>query len=124
MEDVKEQMTKVLEHFKQQRDELHVQLHLANADAKDEWARLENQWEETKSKLEAAREEVDKTTESCVIKAATSHGRIISAPLRWGSLCLQHNPFRTISDRLPFGWSILGFLADRHFPVAHNATCF
>lgn len=64
MEDVKEQMTKVLEHFKQQRDELHVQLHLANADAKDEWARLENQWEETKSKLEAAREEVDKTTES------------------------------------------------------------
>ena len=34
------------------------------ADAKDEWARLENQWEEIKPKLEAAREEVGRTAES------------------------------------------------------------
>ena len=64
MADVKEQMTKTLEHLKQQRDELQVQLHLAKADAKDEWARLENQWEEIKPKLEAAREEVGRTAES------------------------------------------------------------
>jgi chromosome segregation ATPase len=64
MADVKEQITNALEHFKQQRDELQVQLHLAKADAKDEWARLEQQWEETKPKLEAAREEAGKTAES------------------------------------------------------------
>lgn len=64
MSDVKEQMTKALEHLKQQRDELQVQLHLAKADAKDEWARLEAQWDEIKPKLEAAREEVGKTAES------------------------------------------------------------
>ncbi|MGB4068140.1 MAG: hypothetical protein WBK08_08935 [Nitrospira sp.] len=64
MADVKEQITNALEQFKQQRDELQVQLHLAKADAKDEWARLEKQWEETKPKLEAAREEVGKTAVS------------------------------------------------------------
>ncbi|MBK9308608.1 MAG: hypothetical protein IPM58_16340 [Nitrospira sp.] len=57
-------MTKALDHLKQQRDELQVQLHLAKADAKDEWARLETQWDEVKPKLEAAREEVGKTAES------------------------------------------------------------
>lgn len=64
MADVKEQMTKALEQFKQQRDELEVQLHLAKAEAKDEWARLETQWEDIKPKLEAAREEVGKTAVS------------------------------------------------------------
>jgi chromosome segregation ATPase len=64
MSDVKEQMTKALGHLKQQRDELQVQLHLAKADAKDEWARLDAQWSEIKPKLEAAREEVGKTAES------------------------------------------------------------
>lgn len=64
MAEVPEQITKTLEHLKQQRDELHVQLHLAKADAKDEWARLESRWDEIKPKLEAAREEVGKTTES------------------------------------------------------------
>ncbi len=64
MSDVKEQMTKALDHLKQQRDELQVQLHLAKADAKDEWIRLESQWDEIKPKLEAARDEVGKTAES------------------------------------------------------------
>lgn len=64
MADVKEQMTKALEHVKQQRDELQVKLHLAKADVKDEWARLETQWDEIKPKLEAARDEVGKTAES------------------------------------------------------------
>lgn len=64
MADLNEQMTKALEQFKQQRDELQVQLHLAKAEAKDEWARLETQWEDLKPKLEAAREEAGKTAES------------------------------------------------------------
>ena len=48
MADAMEQMTKAVEHLKQQRDELQLKLHLAKADAKDEWARLEHQWEEMK----------------------------------------------------------------------------
>jgi hypothetical protein len=34
------------EPLKQQRDELRVRLYLAKAEVKDEWARLEKQWEE------------------------------------------------------------------------------
>ena len=64
MADVKEQMTKALEQLKQLRDELQVKLHLAKADAKDEWSRLENQWQEVKPKLEAARQEAGRTAES------------------------------------------------------------
>lgn len=64
MADVKEQMTKALEQLKQLRDELQVKLHLAKADAKDEWSRLENQWQEVKPKLEATREEAGRTAES------------------------------------------------------------
>jgi len=64
MADAKEQITKGAEHLKQQRDQLRVKLHLAKADAKDEWARLEKQWEEMRPKLDAAREEAGKTAES------------------------------------------------------------
>ena len=64
MSDVTDQITKALEHFKQQRDELQVQLHLAKAEAKDEWNRLESQWDDIKPKLEAARDEAGKTAES------------------------------------------------------------
>jgi len=64
MSDAKERITKAAEQLKQQRDELRVKLHLAKADAKDEWARLEKQWEAMKPKLEAGREEAGKTAES------------------------------------------------------------
>ena len=64
MADAKEQITKAAEHLKQQRDQLRVKLHLAKADAKDEWARLEKQWEEMRPKPDAAREEAGKTAES------------------------------------------------------------
>ncbi len=64
MSDLKEQLTKTLEQLKQLRDELQVKLHLAKADAKDEWTRLETQWQEVKPKVEAAREEAGKTAES------------------------------------------------------------
>jgi predicted nucleic acid-binding Zn-ribbon protein len=57
-------MTKAVDHLKQQRDELQVKLHLAKADAKDEWVRLEHQWQEIRPKLEAAREEAGKTADS------------------------------------------------------------
>jgi len=64
MADTKGQLAKTVERLKQQRDELRLKLHLAKADAKDEWARLERQWEELKPKLEAARKEAGKTAGS------------------------------------------------------------
>ena len=64
MTDAKEQLAKAAEQLKQQRDELRVKLHLAKADAKDEWVKLERQWEEVKPKLEAARQEAGKTAGS------------------------------------------------------------
>jgi seryl-tRNA synthetase len=64
MSDAKERIVNAVEQLKRQRDELRVKLHLAKADAKDEWAKLEKQWEELKPRLEAAREEAGKTAES------------------------------------------------------------
>ena len=64
MADAMERIMKAAEHLKQQRDELRVKLHLGKAEAKDEWARLEKQWEEVRPKLDAVREEAGKTAES------------------------------------------------------------
>jgi len=64
MADARDKLAKAAERLKQQRDELRLKLHLAKADAKDEWARLERQWEELKPKLEAARKEAGKTAGS------------------------------------------------------------
>jgi predicted nuclease with TOPRIM domain len=64
MADAMERITKAAEQLKQQRDELRVKLHLGKAEAKDEWTRLEKQWEEVKPKLDTVREEAGKTAES------------------------------------------------------------
>jgi len=59
-----EQIQKIADDLKRQRDELQVKLHLAKADARDEWAKLETRWEEAKTKMAAVREEATHTTES------------------------------------------------------------
>ena len=64
MVDAKEKITKAAEQLKQHRDELRLKLHLAKADAKDEWASLEKEWEEMKPKLDAVCQEAGKTAES------------------------------------------------------------
>ena len=38
--------------LRQTRDELRVQMHLAKADARDEWDRLETKWDEFQEKLD------------------------------------------------------------------------
>ena len=42
----------VFKFIKQQRDEMKVKMHLAQADAKDEWAKLEAQWKEVEKRTE------------------------------------------------------------------------
>ena len=41
---------KLVETLKQQRDELKVKLHLAKAEAGDEWEKAEKKWEQLKAK--------------------------------------------------------------------------
>jgi uncharacterized coiled-coil DUF342 family protein len=60
----KEDLNKMVEDLKRQRDELNVQFHLAKAEAKDEWDKLETKWEEVRGKLAEVSEEAGKTTES------------------------------------------------------------
>ena len=57
-------LQKIAEDLKRQRDELQVKLHLAKADARDEWAKLETRWEEVKGKMETVRQEASHTSES------------------------------------------------------------
>ncbi|MEO6202058.1 MAG: hypothetical protein ABIU05_07455 [Nitrospirales bacterium] len=59
-----EQLQKIADDLKRQRDELHVKLHLAKADARDEWAKLETRWEDVKTKMEAVRKEASHATGS------------------------------------------------------------
>ena len=64
MADSMESLKKIAEDLKRQRDELMLKLHLAKADARDEWAKLEVQWEDVKTKMDTVRQEAEKTTES------------------------------------------------------------
>lgn len=65
MTNLEEQFQSIMDNLKQQRDELVVQMHLAKADAKDEWTELEKKWEhllaETKQQSEGLREAVEES---------------------------------------------------------------
>ncbi|MDH5575303.1 MAG: hypothetical protein OEY80_07465 [Nitrospirota bacterium] len=60
MDDLK----KVIDDLKQQRDEIHLQLHLAKAEVRDEWDKLEPKWEEVKGKMVNMSEAAGQTAES------------------------------------------------------------
>lgn len=60
----REQLQKIADNLKRQRDELQVKLHLGKGVARDEWAKLETRWEDVKTKMEAVRKETSHTTES------------------------------------------------------------
>ena len=48
----------ILQGIKQQRDELKLQLHLAKAEARDEWEKTERKFEQFKSKADVVRHEM------------------------------------------------------------------
>lgn len=50
----KASLQRLLDELRTQRDELKVKLHLAKADARDEFAELEKQFEHLRGKLDAA----------------------------------------------------------------------
>lgn len=51
----------IVEDLKRLRDEVRVKLHLAKADARDEYERLEHEWEHVRAKLGVIGEEAGKT---------------------------------------------------------------
>jgi hypothetical protein len=53
----KEDFNEFLENLKTQRDELKLKMHLAAADAKDEWNELEGKWEHFEAKARQAGEQ-------------------------------------------------------------------
>jgi chromosome segregation ATPase len=46
------ELDRIVRELGTQRDELRLKLHLAKADAKDEWERLEKKWEHLRGKLD------------------------------------------------------------------------
>jgi hypothetical protein len=49
-ENAKKEIEKMFEQVKQERDEIVLKTHLLKADAKDEWHKVDKQWEHFKSK--------------------------------------------------------------------------
>lgn len=50
----------LVEELKEQRDDLRVRMHLAKADARDEFERLEQEWEHVRAKLGVVGKEAGK----------------------------------------------------------------
>jgi uncharacterized protein YoxC len=50
MADIDDTLKKLGAELRQTRDELRVQMHLAKADARDEWERLEKKWDDFEEK--------------------------------------------------------------------------
>mgnify|MGYP003573379249 CR=1 FL=1 len=53
----KEDFNEFVENLKTQRDELKVRMHLAAADAKDEWDKLEGKWDHFEAKAKQVGEQ-------------------------------------------------------------------
>jgi len=56
----------IIESLKQQKDEVRLQIHLAGAEARDEWSELEKKLEELKGKTEALRKEAGEASEDVI----------------------------------------------------------
>jgi len=65
MDDLK----KISDDLKQQRDEINLKLHLAKADVRDEWDKLEPKWEEMKGKMTTVSEVASQAAESVAAAA-------------------------------------------------------
>lgn len=57
----KSDFDRVLDELRTQRDELKVKLHLAKAEARDEWEKAEKKWEHLRAKLDVVGREAADT---------------------------------------------------------------
>jgi SMC interacting uncharacterized protein involved in chromosome segregation len=63
MADKREDLDRLLDDLARQRDELRLKLHLAKAEARDEFDRLERQWEQVRAKLPQLRAAVGESAQ-------------------------------------------------------------
>jgi len=59
----RDRLDNLVEDVKRIRDELEVQIHLAAADAKDEWAGLEKKWQRLRGRLDSVGKVADDAAE-------------------------------------------------------------
>ena len=57
----KERFEEMVSSLKKMRDELKVQIHLGKAEAKDEWEKLEEKWQELKAQGKTVAEAMDES---------------------------------------------------------------
>ena len=58
MNDQRSELDKLVGTLQRERDELRVKVHLAKADARDQWAELERKWQAVEAKLPELKKEV------------------------------------------------------------------
>jgi hypothetical protein len=63
MAELHDELKKLEEAVLQQRDELRVKLHLAKADARDEWEELERKWAEAQIKFDQVQKAAGESSE-------------------------------------------------------------
>lgn len=59
MTETREQLKKLTDRLKQERDELRVKLNLAKKEARDEWDELEGKWDNLRGRLKVVEETAD-----------------------------------------------------------------
>jgi hypothetical protein len=65
----RDDLKKLVDDLTQQRDEINLKLHLAKAEVRDEWDKLEPKLEEVKGKMSTVREVAGQTAESVTAAA-------------------------------------------------------
>lgn len=60
---IKDELKKLSDSIRQNRDEIRVQLHLARADVKDEWDDLDAEWKRFLNKLDAVSHDAEGVTD-------------------------------------------------------------
>ncbi|NTW49439.1 MAG: hypothetical protein HGB19_06905 [Chlorobiales bacterium] len=64
-----ERINKLVSFLEQQRDELKVKMHLAKADAKDEWQKVEKKWDELIVKVDNIQDEASESSKDIEVAA-------------------------------------------------------
>ena len=65
---MKEELNKVIEKLKSERDEVHLKMHLASMDAKQEFEEAEKKWVEMKTKAAQLADSAEEASEEFVAK--------------------------------------------------------
>jgi chromosome segregation ATPase len=85
MPDANSEMQELIEDLKRQRDEIRVRLHLAKADLKDEWERLEQKWSHFERKAKEVGHEAQVTARDVAAVL-----RLAAEELRKGYARMRH----------------------------------